>query len=201
LRDGNCNGISDLDGFGNLGQPCSVGFGPCQRNGTTVCDPNQFSTRCNAIAGTPGTETCNGIDDDCDGTVDNHLTPPAGLCSTLGVCAGQTIPVVCNGSQGWKCNYTAVPNVELDGSGNLLATELRCDARDGNCNGTTDIDGFISLGLPCSVGIGACRRTGTTICASNQASTRCSVVAGSPTAETCNGIDDDCDGTVDEGCP
>ena len=29
--------------------------------------------------------------------------------------------------------------------------------------------------------------------------TACSVVAGLPTTETCNGVDDDCNGTVDNG--
>jgi len=35
-----------------------------------------------------GTEACNGVDDDCDGTIDDGATPPANLCSPNGVSMG-----------------------------------------------------------------------------------------------------------------
>src|SRR5262249_7705612 len=47
-------------------------------------------------------ESCNGQDDNCDGLVDNGLTPPSGICSTLGVCNGATIPIVCMGPSGFQ---------------------------------------------------------------------------------------------------
>ncbi|MBI1949870.1 MAG: thrombospondin type 3 repeat-containing protein [Acidobacteria bacterium] len=75
------------------------------------------------------------------------------------------------------------------------ATEI-CNTRDDDCDGLTD-EGF-GTGVVCSDGIGACLRTGTIVCVS-PTSTACSVVAGSPTTEFCNGADDDCDGSVDEG--
>jgi hypothetical protein len=72
-----------------------------------------------------------------------------------------------------------------------------CNGRDDDCDGSAD-DGFI-LGTPCSDGIGGCARSGLMVCAADGLSTRCSVVAGSPSPETCNLADDDCDGTTDEG--
>ncbi|MBL8601847.1 MAG: hypothetical protein JNK72_07985 [Myxococcales bacterium] len=59
----------------DFGQSCTVGVGACARTGQRVCtSPGQSA--CNVTAGTPGTETCNGVDDNCDGTVDN-----GSLCS------------------------------------------------------------------------------------------------------------------------
>jgi MYXO-CTERM domain-containing protein len=73
-----------------------------------------------------------------------------------------------------------------------------CDGADNNCDGRVD-EGFGLLGAPCSVGNGACQRDGQIVCAPSREGTICSVVAGDPQAEACNGNDDDCDGQVDEG--
>ena len=74
-RDNNCNGQID-EGF-DVGAPCSAGLGICQRSGQKVCSADHKSTVCNAVPGAPQTEVCNGLDDDCDGTVDNHIPVPA----------------------------------------------------------------------------------------------------------------------------
>ena len=48
---------------------CSVGIGECLEQGTYTCNPKAGSS-CNAKAGTPQSETCNGKYDDCDGQTD-----------------------------------------------------------------------------------------------------------------------------------
>ncbi|MGV3625096.1 MAG: MopE-related protein, partial [Archangium sp.] len=48
---------------------CEVGVGACLRNGGLTCNASGAAA-CNVTAGTPGTESCNGVDDDCDGQVD-----------------------------------------------------------------------------------------------------------------------------------
>ena len=55
-------------------------------------------------------EICDGVDNDCDGCIDNGLTAPA-ICSTKGVCSrhGAATPVACKGAAGYKCTYTGVP--------------------------------------------------------------------------------------------
>src|SRR5258706_2843048 len=63
-KDDNCNG--DIDDLGSTIAWCGVRA--CERLGT--CDPlNNPALTC--TAGTPSPEICNGIDDNCDGKVDN----------------------------------------------------------------------------------------------------------------------------------
>ena len=58
-----------------------------------------------------------------------------------------------------------------------------------------------ALGAMCTVGRGACARTGMNVCRADGTATQCSATPGAPTAEVCgNGIDEDCDGTADNGC-
>jgi len=74
-----------------------------------------------------GPELCNGADDDGDGATDEDLTPPAGLCSQQGVCAGST--PVCGGAEGWQCPLPPTHEPE---------PEQSCDGLDNDCNGAVD---------------------------------------------------------------
>ena len=73
-----------------------------------------------------------------------------------------------------------------------------CNGVDDNCSGTID-ETFPMLGTACTAGSGPCQATGTIICDAAGTGTRCSATAGTGTAETCNGVDDDCDASTDEG--
>jgi hypothetical protein len=80
-------------------------------------------------------EICDGLDNDNDGTIDNHLTDAA--CPTnRGVCT-QGVDAVCDGANGWSCAYTA--------SG-YQTVETTCDGLDNDCNGMVD------EGCGCSTG-------------------------------------------------
>lgn len=75
--------------------------------------------------------------------------------------------------------------------------ELACNGVDDDCDGVED-DGFV-LGAACDVGMGVCASTGVTICANDLERTTCDAVPLASSAESCNGLDDDCDGEADEG--
>ncbi len=117
----------------------------------------------------PPEEDCNGVDDDCDGSVDEDVSSRA--CSSE--CGGGT--ETCE-SGSWSGCTATMPRDEV------------CDGTDNDC------DSLVDEGLTrgCSTGCGS----GTEMCVTG-AWLGCT--APRPTTETCNGIDDDCDGTVDDG--
>lgn len=74
--------------------------------------------------------------------------------------------------------------------------EAECDGVDDDCDGVADED---YAPTPTSCGLGACTATGETVCVDGTVESPCT--PGAPDVETCNGLDDDCDGAVDDGNP
>lgn len=181
-----CNGIDDdcdgkVDEGFNLGSTCSVGVGACKVTGALICDA-QGSTTCSASPFLPSPEICDGIDNDCDGKVDENIQP-SGSCE-VGVGA-------CERSGQYACSN----GIEICNAKPGQPSSESCDGVDNDCDGLTDED--FALGSVCSVGQGECQVSGTIICASNGTPT-CSVTAGTPSVEICDGKDNDCDSGVDE---
>jgi hypothetical protein len=227
-KDNNCDGVID-DGFDLQNDPLNCGacgvvctaahaIGGCKNGHCTVttCLPGYANLDGDAQNGCeyqcpvnpPTVESCNGLDDDCNGVVDDPgplaaQKPPASGCyPTPGTpCAGADF--VCQGTKGWRCNYG--PGVEVDQNGKLVLVETKCDGVDGNCNG--QVDESFDVGTACDNGLlGACRDVGKHVCdPADPSQTICDLsfppdpVPGAPTAETCNGVDDDCNGMVDDG--
>jgi hypothetical protein len=147
-------------------------------------------------------ESCNGKDDDCNGLVDDNPIPaPAGFCKQRVGTLCNNISVTCaaDGS-GWRCNYPA--GVETTADGKVVVTESLCDGIDGNCDTQSD-EAFLDLNKACNDGdAGICLDFGTIKCdAVDKTKTVCKLATNTPkkSAEDCNGLDDDCDGTIDEG--
>ena len=78
---------------------------------------------------------------------------------------------------------------------NPAASEI-CDAIDNNCNGAVD-EGNPGGGAACSTGLPGVCAAGTTSC---QAGTLACAQNVSPSPEVCDGLDNNCDGIVDNGC-
>jgi len=136
-----------------------------------------------------GVRTCNsqGTFGSCEGQVTENCGTPT---CTIGV------PLTCGVGQCFR-SVQCTTGYETCTPG-AAGTEA-CNGVDDDCNGVVDSDAFPNLGNSCSVGVGACQATGVFVCSANQLGTQCSATPGPGGAEVCNGIDDDCDGVVDEG--
>src|SRR5690606_33458084 len=124
---GFCTVIVTVPECPGFGEPCCEGTGACQNCGTVVCIG--ANPVCSANPGTPGNETCNSVDDDCDGTTDNNLTDAGSACSSgqPGVCdAGATS---CNAGT-LSCDPTIQPGTQNE----------TCNGLDDDCDGQDDED-------------------------------------------------------------
>ncbi|MGC4117608.1 MAG: N-acetylmuramoyl-L-alanine amidase [Myxococcales bacterium] len=175
--DDDCDGTADNAPAGGWGS-CSTGkSGPCAA-GTKTCTSGVPGC---AQTVQPATETCNKVDDDCDGTVDDAPPSGWGTCNTgkSGPCAAGH-KTCANGAE--SCAQDVQPADET------------CNGFDDDCDGQTD-EGDPGSGTACNTGLpGACA-AGKNHCRGG--TLQCDALAQS-TAETCNGLDEDCDGQTDE---
>jgi hypothetical protein len=74
-----------------------------------------------------------------------------------------------------------------------------CNYKDDDCDGFVDED--FSIALECGGGgRGVCVYTGYLVCSPEGNGVTCVGAAPGPRVEVCNGVDDDCDGVIDNDC-
>ena len=83
---------------------------------------------CNATAGTPSTEVCDGVDNNCDGTIDES---GSALCADINACTQD----LCGGTSG--CLHPPVPDGGACSDGDACTQTDSCQA--GACTGTNPV--------------------------------------------------------------
>jgi sugar lactone lactonase YvrE len=169
-QDNDCDGTID-----NQTRPCSTICG----SGTETCVAGQWV---NCAAQQPKSEECNCKDDDCDKVADN--TPAGGW----GACTAQT-PNACKAGT-YECK-----NCRLECVPNQTPKPEECNGVDDDCDGTAD-NGNPGGGKPCATGQPGICAFGTTKCDGGK--TVC-IPDENPSTEKCDGLDNNCNGMVDEG--
>ncbi|MFH1531397.1 MAG: cohesin domain-containing protein [Pseudomonadota bacterium] len=181
-----CDGVDDdCDGFtdDNFVPDDDCGVGACGLDATpSACSGGQ-ETPC-----TPGESladedlTCNGVDEDCDGGTDEDYLSDSS-CG-VGACLAANLPSTCLGGVEIPCAPGAPP----------ASVDLTCDGVDDDCDGDTDED----YAPVTACGIGICKVNAIPSSCEDGLETPC--VPGNLLGDdvTCDGVDDDCDGSADE---
>ncbi len=182
--DNNCDGTID-DGF-NIGEACNVESGLCMGAGVLKCASSGIESVC-SVETQGGTEICDGVDNNCDGEIDEGFDVGTACTVGVGECA-VVATMQCTPDGVAVCD--AVP-------GTPDSAEI-CDGLDNDCDGEIDED-FLHVGEACDAGIGACLTTGIVKCSADGLTAACDAVAGEPSMELCDKIDNNCDGEIDEG--
>jgi hypothetical protein len=167
--DNDCDGTVD-NGWSTASR-CVQGAGECQSFGVIECARDGLSSLCAAPPKQPLPEQCDGLDNDCDGIVDESV------CSTAD--AGVDASVSDGG----------VRDAGVVDAGGCSRSPESCDGFDNDCNGLVDdVMGPCTTVLP-----GQCSR-GHLVCGPRGVECR-----PNEHPEICNRVDDDCDGETDEG--
>ena len=168
-------------------------------------------------------EKCNGTDDNCDGQVDEGFADvdEDGIADCIDDDADGdgVLDAVDN------CPVTPNPgqvDLDNDGQGDLCDTDddgdgaldvddcapadasiypgaaEPCDGIDNNCSDGPD-ETWPELWEACSLGNGECLAWGQMVCLDDGTGIWCNAIPGEGVEELCDGLDNNCDGNVDEG--
>ncbi len=204
---------ADSDGHGDASSPVSA----CEAPSTAVDDDTDCDDT-DATVSPSATEICNGTDDDCDALVDDDDPDVTGTTTWYldvdsdgyGNAAFSTD--TCEAPSSYVADATDCDDAHADAHPG--GTEV-CDGLDNDCNGDTDDDdadvdtstggtwyadsdgdGYGDAGTP----VAACDQPAATT-TDDQDCDDADPAVNPAASETCSGVDDDCDGLVDDDDP
>ncbi|MBK6483908.1 MAG: T9SS type A sorting domain-containing protein [Chitinophagaceae bacterium] len=197
----------DNDSFGDL---TDIGTSLCDNPGAGFSTNNVDCNDGNIAINPAALESCNGIDDNCNGTADDGLTFTTYYADLDNDGFGDAADIgnsLCN-DPGFGFATNNIDCNDASALVNPAATES-CNGMDDNCNGTAD-DGLIfityyadldndSFGDLFDIGISLCNDPGFGFSNNNTDCNDASALVNPAATESCNGIDDNCNGTADDG--
>ena len=206
-KDNDCDGAVDNGVAGctpGTEQPCREELpAPCAP-GAQTCGADSTWSECQGGAAPATDDPCDGVDNDCDGHTDEAYNIGA-VCRGNGECKDGNI----------ECadTFTTRCSADIGGSNDKSAPEI-CDGLDNDCNNIIDDVQFSIYGaienqrarpgdlctLPGICGNGAfiCKDDSHVECSTS--ARRQLLVDDLETPAYCNELDDNCNGTTDEGC-
>ena len=207
----NCKTCGNVCSFPNATASCVAGvctMGKCNPDYYDI-DPAAPGCEYPCLKSNGGTEICDQADNNCNGQIDEgfDLQGDVNNCGSCGnVCQfnnaaascvkGKCVQGAC--ATGFRDFDPAVAGCEYKcpiwpPASDETSLASRCDGVDNDCDGATDED--FPTGAACGSSTGTCT-AGTLSCQNGVES--CSGAQG-PTAEVCDGQDNNCDGNIDEG--
>jgi hypothetical protein len=186
----------DGDGWGG-----AIVLDACEEpEGFTDTDGDCNDTTDTAYPG--AAEVCDGIDNDCDGTSDEDVTTTYYADSDADGFGGAVTVAACAAPDG----YVAVGGDCNDSATSASPTGVEaCDGLDNDCDGATDEDVTTTFfvdadgdGVGTDASITACTLPDGYAATSGDCDDTTGRVSPA-TAETCDDVDNDCDGVVDDG--
>lgn len=188
--DDDCDGAVDED---FVSSPTSCGVGVCAATGQSTCVNGQIGDTCQPGNPTGADDNCNGVDENCNGMADENFVSTQTSCG-VGECSSTGVLVCADGLLVDSC-LPGIPSEEV------------CEARDNNCNGEIDegvltafyldLDGDGYGDPDPAFRVEACEAPPAYVEDPTDCNDNDSFIH--PGAEeVCKGVDDDCDGSVDE---
>ncbi|MBI5071379.1 hypothetical protein HZB93_00555 [Candidatus Falkowbacteria bacterium] len=196
--DNDCNGSIDEGCTCTIGvsESCGTDLGECVM-GTRTCLNNGFGagqwSDCGGVGFLPpAPETCDTLDNDCDTEVDEGCSCVNGTAQPCGDDTGEC-------SRGTQTCVMGRWNACTGFVG--PAPEVCTGTLDENCNGLVNEDCICTPGATraCGTDLGACV-SGLETCTDGRYWGVCVGYVAPAASESCDTIDNDCDGDIDEGC-